>query len=559
LKLLGPGVLINGYGPTENTTFTTCHAIDSDAAFTNGIPIGKPIHHTTVHVLDEQLRPVTIGEAGELYTGGNGVAIGYWNRDDLTHERFVDDPFSGRTNAKLYRTGDLVRWTPQGHIEFIGRADGQVKVRGFRIELGEIENALNDHPDVKDRVVIVRSDGNGEKQLVCYVVPRKTIGADDRGAVIEAVRGHLRDNLPEYMVPTTYVVLDAFPLNPNGKVDKHALPAPSHDQRASRNAAVAPRNRMERDLTTIWSEVLELPEVGVHDNFFDLGGHSLIGIQLLARIEERYGAKLPLKTLFRFPTVAELAAALGSDSPDHQWTNLSAIRPEGRDVPLFCVHGDEANHFIPRYLEKDRPFYGFFHQGEDGRPLRYTSVEEIAAHFITEMREARPHGPYLLCGYSFGGMVAYEMARQLRKAGEEVPFLGLFDTYAPEQHTAVVRTESKWYDGIKKNSLRTMIRSRFRNGGILPVKLRHFNIIDTYDRAIAAYKAGRYDGRITLFRAEGNDWSNDLGWSAHGDVEVVVVPGDHYTMIKEPAIATLVQRMTERLRTPVVKPISEPA
>ncbi len=541
LQVTGPGVLINGYGPTENTTFTACHVIDADAPWRNGIPIGRPVNGTTVHVLDSAMRPVPVGEAGELYTGGNGVALGYWKREELTTERFVPDPF-GPAGTLLYRTGDMVRWNEQGELEFLGRTDGQVKVRGFRIETGEVENALNDLASVKDRVVVVMDNGTGEKQLVCHVVPSDP--RTEHQVLIEAVRKHLRNALPDHMVPTAFSVLERLPLTANGKVDKRALPRP---QLTKDRAFVAPRNQTESELAALWRDVLGVDQVSVHDNFFDLGGHSLSGIQLLSKVEVRFGRKLPLKALFRSPTIMELALDIGEEGDEHHWTNLSAIRPDGDRTPLFCVHGDEANHFIPRLLEPGRPFYGFFHQGEDGRPLRYTTVEDIARHFIKEMREARPHGPYLLTGYSFGGLVAYEMACQLQAMGESVPFLGLFDTYAPHVHDEVLRNDSHWYDMLKKGPMRTAIRALFNNGAVLPMRLRHFNIIDTYDQAIARYRPGRFDGKIILFRAEGTDLSNDLGWGRHGDVEVVVVPGDHYTMIKEPAISTLVQRLENKL------------
>jgi amino acid adenylation domain-containing protein len=290
LKVLGPGVLVNGYGPTENTTFTCCHVINKEAGIKGSIPIGKPIHHTTVHVLDTQLRPVAIGRKGELYTGGDGVALGYWNRPDLTAGRFVADPF--RPGAKLYRTGDLVRWLPDGTIEFIGRTDDQVKVRGFRIELGEIEHALEGVAGVKDRVVMARSDGPGEKQLVCYLVPEEHRTVSDPQAqekLLTALRAHLRERLPEHMVPAIFVILDRFPLNPNGKVDKKALPIPQYRTQTLRVDHVSPRDPMERSLAGIWSHLLGVDRIGVHDNFFELGGHSLIGIQLLAEVEEQFG------------------------------------------------------------------------------------------------------------------------------------------------------------------------------------------------------------------------------------------------------------------------------
>lgn len=546
LEALGPGVLINGYGPTENTTFTCCHAIDDAAAIKGSVPIGVPIHNTRVHVLDEALRPVPIGRTGELYAGGDGVALGYWRRPELTAERFLPDPFSEKPGALLYRTGDLVRWTNDGVIEFIGRADGQVKVRGFRIELGEIENALNGHPLVKDRVVIARNDMGAEKQLVCYVVPndlQHMTEPADQERLIAAVREHLRTDLPEYMVPTAFVVMREFPLNPNGKVDKKALPAPEFRTQTMQTSFVAPRTHLERMLAGIWSHLLGVEKIGVHDNFFDLGGHSLIGIQLLAQVDEQLKKSHSLKALFQAPTIAEFAKLLEDEGTLVEWENLSPIQPEGTKVPFFCVHGDEANYFIPRYLGDDQPFYAFFHQGEDGKPIRHTQVELIAEHFIREMRTVRPEGPYLLSGYSFGGVVAFEMAQQLTAAGHEVALLALLDTYEPTAFIRIMREEAKWYDGLKKKALRWIIRRKMRRGQVLSPKLRHFYIIDTYDTAIRDYRPKPYAGTVTLFRAEGSSGPEEMGWGALARVRVHTVPGDHYSMVKEPQVRVLANEL----------------
>ncbi len=546
LHVLGPGVLINGYGPTENTTFTCCYAIDDEAMILRSVPIGKPINNTRVHVLNEMLQPVAIGQKGELYAGGDGVALGYWKRDDLTATRFIDDPFSKVPGEKLYKTGDIVRWKADGLIEFIGRGDDQVKVRGFRVELGEIENALDGHALLKDRVVIARSDNPGEKQLVCYVVPHALQGTLDPEAqerLIATVREHLRDRLPEHMVPSAFVVMKELPLNVNGKVDKKALPAPEYRMQAMHAHHVAPRDHTERLLGGIWSQLLGVEKIGVHDNFFDLGGHSLIGIQLLAQVEQQFQRPFSLKTLFQAPTIAEFALLVQESGAGVQWTNLSPIQPEGERVPFFCVHGDEANYFIPRYLGNDQPFYAFFHQGEDGLAIRYTSVGEIATHFISEMRSVRPRGPYLLSGFSFGGIVAYEMAQQLTSAGEEVALLALLDTYDPKEFMRVMRAEAKWYEGLKKSIMRELANYFLKRSIPLPPKLRHFYIIDTYDRAIRTYQPKPYSGTITVFKAERSAGANDMGWGQYGHIDTVTVPGDHYSMIKEPDVRALVNAL----------------
>ncbi|MDX9750216.1 MAG: amino acid adenylation domain-containing protein [Flavobacteriales bacterium] len=543
---LGPGVLINGYGPTENTTFTTCHRIDTLPA-QGTIPIGRALRGTTVHVLDDAMRPVPAGRKGELYAGGAGVALGYWKRDELTAERFVPDPFSGTAGAMLYRTGDIVRRLPDGTLEFIGRGDGQVKVRGYRVELGEIESAIAASPEVRDTVVMARRDGPGEPQLAAYVVPRDFDPDMDharRDALIERLRAHVEERLPGYMAPAFYTVLATLPLTPNGKVDKQALPAPTMRTSTLQTQHVAPRNEVERTVAAIWRRALGVDDLGVHDNFFDLGGHSLIGIQVLSQVEQQTGRKLPLNTLFQAPTVAQFAASIHAGELADGPRYLATIQKEGGKLPLFCVHGDEANYFLSRDLGKDQPFHGFFHQGEDGHPMRYTTVTDIAAHFIEEMRQVRPTGPYLLCGFSFGGLVAYEMARQLARAGEQVPFLALLDTYAPDLYRAVMAEESTWYEPIKKAAMRRAVRFYRQRGRPLPPKLRHFHIIDTYDQATRAYTIGPYDGPMLLIKAERSPGPAHMGWDGLvRDLRVAVSPGDHFDMIKDPHAPVLARHV----------------
>ncbi|HRH69953.1 MAG TPA: amino acid adenylation domain-containing protein [Flavobacteriales bacterium] len=551
LKVLGPNVLINGYGPTENTTFTCCFPINSEASIMDSVPIGFPLNNTTVHVLDEQRNPVPVGRKGELYTGGDGVALGYWKRDDLTAERFIDDPFSGKSGAKLYRTGDIVKWQADGSIAFIGRADGQVKIRGFRVELGEIENAISTMPGIRDRVVMARKDLPGDHQLVAYIVPADFAPEIDkkRGeALIAMVRRSLQERLPAYMLPSFHVLLNEIPLNPNGKVDKKKLPAP--DMRAVQMTVehVAPRNETERRIAEIWSKVLGLDDIGIHSSFFDLGGHSILGIQVLTQIEQQFGRTYGLNLLFRSPTIAELALELNLTQNEvvaADLKNVTPIKPEGNRVPLFCVHGDEANHFLPRYLHAEQSFYGIVHQGEGGQPLRFTTVETIAAHYIEELQVLLPNGPYNLCGYSFGGLVAFEMARQLLDRGQEVPMVIMLDSYAPEPFVDVMGAERKLYDPLKKIVLRNIVRSIHASGKVLPMRLRNFNIIDTYDEAILAYRAKPYSGNVAVIKAVGSPGPADMGWRKHvrGDLVLRTCEGDHYSIIKEPLVADLARVM----------------
>jgi len=296
--------LINGYGPTENTTFTCCHPINSCSPHTS-IPIGRPIANTTTYILDSNLQPVPIGAPGELYAGGDGLARGYLNRPDLTAERFIPNPFSDDLNAKLYKTGDLVRYLEDGKIEFLGRIDNQVKIRGFRIELGEIESAIAQHPQVRDTTVLVREDRLGDKQLVAYFVPQ-----EGETLAVEGLRHWLQDKLPGYMMPAAFVELAEFPLNPNGKIDRRALPAPKRQSQGAKPISPAAASELEDILVRIWSELLEVEEVGIGDNFFDLGGNSLLSLRMVSRLQKELDIALPIVKLFQYPTIRALAKYL---------------------------------------------------------------------------------------------------------------------------------------------------------------------------------------------------------------------------------------------------------
>ena len=549
LRVLGPGVLNNIYGPTENTTYSCFFPINTEADVSKAVPIGKAIHNTFLYVLDEQLRPVPVGGKGELFCGGDGVALGYWERPELTAERFLPDPFQGG-NKRMYRTGDLVKWLPDGNLEFLGRADDQVKIRGFRIELGEIENAISSYPGVRDRVVIARKDLPGDQQLVAYVVPEgfdPEKDTDGRDAFLDGLRAHLDARMPKFMVPSFIVALPSLPLNPNGKVDKKLLPLPELRTARMKAQHVAARDAEEATLVAIWSKALGVQDLGVHDNFFDLGGHSLVGIQVLTQVEQQLGRKLALNALFQAPTVAQFAKLIKREDKPVKLENLAVIQGEGSRLPFFCVHGDEANYFLPKYLGKDQPFYGFFHQGEDGFDLKYKEVKDIAAHFIRELKQMRPNGPYMLSGFSFGGLVAYEMAQQLTKAGERVPLLVLFDTYAPQLFAEVMRNEQKFHEPLKKVLMRRAAKWYLEKGKALPPKLRHFHIIDSYDQATNRYTPEPYEGNVLMIKARASAGPSDMGWHAYakGSFHTVETPGDHYNMIKEPHVRTLARLVEE--------------
>ncbi len=323
LEVIGSGRLINGYGPTENTTFTCCYVMSADTCIEHTVPIGRPISNTRVYVLDRHRQPVPVGVYGELYIAGDGLAREYLNQPQLTAERFVPDPFDATPGARLYRTGDLVRYRTDGNIEFLGRLDNQVKVRGFRIELGEIEAALRQQALVREAVVVVREDEPGDKRLVAYIV------ADGAAAdVVDSLRTQLRSSLPDYMVPSAFVVLETLPLTPNGKVDRKALPAPERESQVGAEY-VAPGNGLEQELAAVWQEVLRMEKVGVDDNFFDLGGNSLLVTRVHARIKPLFEREVRVVDLFRYPTIRLLASALSDDGTAHS-ANQNRIQERAR-------------------------------------------------------------------------------------------------------------------------------------------------------------------------------------------------------------------------------------
>ena len=355
------------------------------------------------------------------------MARGYLGARKLTEERFIANLFSTQPDARLYRTGDLAKWLPDGSLEFIGRTDFQVKIRGIRIEPGEIEVVLNQHPAVQAAVVEVYEHDDKEKKLVAYVAGNVSQLSQS------GIRDFLKTCLPQYMIPAAIVILEKFPVNANGKINRLALPHPAIAR--SEKDFVAPRNPLEEWLVAIWQEILSVQAIGVTDDFFELGGDSLLAVRIFLEIEKRLGKKLPLATLFKMPTIERLAQKVQEEMPLQDWTPVVAIQLQGSRPPFFAIHGRDGNVLfyrkLSRCLETDQPFYALQSQGLDGKPISRLSVEAIADYYLQEIRNIRPHGPYMVGGYSFGGVVAYEIAQKLCSAGEEVALLVLFDTLNP--------------------------------------------------------------------------------------------------------------------------------
>ncbi|EMH4075209.1 amino acid adenylation domain-containing protein [Serratia marcescens] len=425
LQERGPVHLIHAYGPTETTTFATTARIER-AEGEARLPIGKPIGNTRAYLLDARGRPVPMGAVGELHIGGVGVALGYLNRPELTAQRFLSDPFNPVGGGRMYRTGDLARYLPDGSLEYQGRCDQQIKLRGFRIEPGEIEVQLAASPWVREAVVQVCSTEH-HPRLVAWIVP--TADAD-RSALQGQLRAYLSERLPEYMVPSAYVWLDALPLTANGKLDRRALPEPERAAVGTREYA-APQGETETTLARVWCELLEIGQIGRHDNFFELGGHSLLAVRLSSQLRQQ-GITLPVQAIFNHPILAELAERIDRRTAEAPLRKAVPARSSGSRPPLFFVptgFGDHSYVFeLAKEIDETFPVYAVPWPAVEEKPA---TMSDMAASAVALIREVQPQGPYHLAGYSSGGVLAYAIAEQLQSAGEAVAFLGLIDTLRP--------------------------------------------------------------------------------------------------------------------------------
>jgi amino acid adenylation domain-containing protein len=553
LKIGGKRVRwVNTYGPTEGSVIASAYEPNPAQPFPESLPIGRPIANVQLYVLDSDLQPVPVGEPGELHIGGAGVARGYLNQPELTREKFIPDPFSEDPGARLYKTGDMVRYLPDGNIEFQGRVDFQVKIRGFRIELGEIEAVLEKHPAVAQAVVTAR-ELNGVKRLAGYIVPLSD-------AVTAAhLRKHVKNSLPEYMVPADFVFLKSLPLTPNGKVDRRALPEPAASDEGKSDDFLAPRDDDEAAMAGLWEQVLGKRPIGVQDNFFELGGHSLLAIRLTRHIEKQFGKRLTITALLQAPTVESLVRVVKDENPP--WSPLVPLQTAGSRPIFFFVHGIGGAvmrfHELAKHMVADQPFYCFQAQGMDGKLPCLNHAGEMAELYLKHMRGSQPRGPYFLGGYSFGGLVALEMARKLRAEGEEVGLLALLDTYFPEAKERQsllgrffsLSKEQKWVY-IKKRTVRYGRSFKRRIGALyLPAAIKA--VRQGCATAERQYQPKVYDGTIVMFRASEKALRglDDSGWQRYAarGVEIHEVDGDHGNILNEPQVRLLAAQICSRL------------
>jgi thioesterase domain-containing protein/acyl carrier protein len=561
------------YGPTETTIWSLIARVHPGSG---AVPIGRPIANTTVHILDAQGQPVPAGVPGKLYIGGEGVALGYKNRPQLTSQMFIANPLPEHGGERIYDTGDLASYRADGSIEWLGRVDRQVKIHGHRIEPEEIESVLIQHTGVSGAVVAVRARADNDKRLIAYILPAGSLVPSS-----SEMRSHCETFLPDYMVPSAFLFVDAFPMTPNGKVDRNALPEPDRVLRRgslpehSGRETIPPRTPLETTLLRIFEQILMAGPVCVTDDFFDSGGTSLLAAQLVLSIEKQTGHNLPVAALFQASTVRQLAQMLQSRSYVTAWSPLVELRRGGSGAdPLFCIHWLDAKlvtfHKIASLLREDRTVYGLQPHSRDGTAEPPHSIKEMAAVYLREIRLCRPHGPYHLAGSCLGGVVAFEIAQQLIAAGEQVELLLLIDAFMPGPlqylHKRPYLVEQvDQYAGefllspfaalkrwLQESAVRITVRVRGNSSSVRPAHpLRQIT-----RRAEAEYRPRPYSGKITLLICSDASCrayeDRRLAWSsvAAGGFEVYVVPGNHSTMEQEPNIQVIgeqLQRCFDRL------------
>ncbi|MBW4642401.1 MAG: AMP-binding protein [Goleter apudmare HA4340-LM2] len=497
----------------------------------------------------------------------------------MTGERFIPNPFENSKFNRLYKTGDLVRYLPDGKLEFLGRIDHQFKLRGFRIELGEIEAVLSQHPGVQESIVVARVNELDEQQLIAYIVPYL-----EQTLTTSELHSLLKQKLPNYMIPSAFVILQSLPLLPNGKVNRRVLPASDGYRPQLEEDFVAARDTLEFQLAQIWTNLLNISPIGVKDNFFDIGGHSLLALRLMAQIQQQFGQTLLLSQLFEGATIEHLASTLRQQTSFQPQSPLVAIQPIGSKRPFFCVHPIGGNvlcyHHLANYLSPDQPFYGLQSLGLNGEGEPNTRIEDMASHYVKEILTIQPEGPYLLGGWSMGGLVAFEMAQQLQKQGQKVSLLALIDGRVPFSNIKPVNIDD--YDAkILANFFQYLASSTGKNISISYDALQQLSADEQLNyilkqvqltnlmppdagkeqlrcllqvfksnlQAMLNYTPHIYQNQMILFQA--SDRSSDAlnestqGWEQFSSkpVKIHTIPGDHYTMLSKPHVQVLAEQL----------------
>ncbi|HYH99081.1 non-ribosomal peptide synthetase, partial [Hyalangium sp.] len=565
IRALRPSIQVMSLGgATEASIWSILHPIDRVEPGWQSIPYGKPLKNQRFHVLDENLAPRPTWVTGELFIAGVGLAKGYWKDPAKTEARFLRHPVTGE---RLYRTGDLGRYLPDGSIEFQGRADFQVKVQGYRIELGEIETVLERHPAVRAAVVTAHGERHGDKRLVAYVV----IDGEPSGTLAQ-LRAYLETKLPRYMVPSLFLPLEQLPLTANGKVDRKALPAPEEPGARREQAFEAPRDELEQALARMWEEVLGVSRVGLHDNFFELGGHSFALVRVMGRIRQQFGRELPLTALVREPTLAHLASLVRGGAAAPVWSPLVLLHSQGQGRPLFLVHPVGGNvlcyRTLAQHFGRERPVYGLQARGFLGEQVPREDLVAMAHEYAEAVRSVQPQGPYLLGGWSMGGLVALEMASLLRESGQEVALVALIDSPAPGKLARgddaervawffqdIASTGGKPFT-LPVEELRALgaeerlvfaLEQAHEAGRVardvdLPQLRRLLGVFEAHTRAMEQWTPRKVDVPVVSLRAADDPLARaeESGWRAWvGRLETRTLAGDHYSLLASPGVESL--------------------
>lgn len=567
--------LFNEYGPTEGSVWSTVYNFGRELPKESAVPIGRPISNTRAYVLDRNLQLLPPGVAGELFIAGDGLARGYRNKPELTREKFLADPFKENPGERMYRTGDVVRYNTNGDLQFLGRVDEQIKFRGLRIELGEIETVLSAHPDIREAVVTVQEDSQKPRLIAHIVVNEKyaTSAAE--------LRAFVKSRLPNYMVPSGFVFAQKLPRTPNGKIDRVALAkqtAVTNESNTSRGAIA--QDSFEAKLSTIWKNVLAVQSAEITQDFFELGGDSLLAAKLLYEIEQEFHQSLPLAFVFQAPTVEMMADALRSPDQSLRARAIVEIQPNGSRPPLFCIRAGPRFRLLAQKLGLDRPFLGVDIPYADAvkLPTPYR-IEDMAKFMIKAMREVQPNGPYYIAGLCVNAVIAYEVARQLRAEGEQIALLAMFDGHNGAYYKNPLRDgrytgrikyhvanllkldlkESSAYvfhrlEEARRKVERTMWLLTAEGGADRGGKLRNTDSI--IHPAYHRFEPSPYTGNIVLFQSsdwpDGDYFNFEIGWKdlIKGGIEFHRIPGNHPSMFREPNVNVLASGLQKHLKAP---------
>ncbi len=575
---LAPNIsCVNFYGATETPQAMAYYPMKNMVSVDGQerIPLGHGISNVQLLILNKNRRLAGISELGEIYIRTPYLSDGYLGDAVLTAERYLDNPFTAVPGDRLYKTGDLGRYRPDGLIDFFEREDQQIKIRGFRIELAEIEHILTQFPGIKDCHVGIREDTPNNKRIIAYFRSTEAI-------TNQALRKFMESYLPSYMIPSAFVLLEEYPRTPNGKFDKHALLALNHNEIFDEHEYVPAQTNTEKQLTEIWKDVLNVEQIGTQDDFFDLGGHSILAVQMLIRIRDSFGLELDLSELFQKSTISDISKLIETnrqkqtESSQRPFKSLICVHADNNaNLPtLFCIHGAGGNILFLRewmkYLDEfSFPLYGFQARGVDGVTKPHGSIEEMALDYIHEIQEFQPKGPYFIAGYSGGGSVALEMAEILRQKGEEVPLVILLDSYHPgiegrrfsvgehiqdalNNPTAFVSGKIQgMFNQVQALFHAKQLKKHIENNLPIPLELREMYINEHLSTLRQKYVTKPYDGPVALFRAA-NIWrvydhiEQDLGWGKSlKNLTIKIIPGDHNDLIREPNVGILVSQIID--------------